>query len=140
MFTFPGVPMVFAGDEIGLTGIDGDGARRPMPWRNDEWDTDVLDGYRALGALRQSSRALRHGGLRWVHADDDVLVYLRESTDERLLVQVSRADHRPVVVDRAMVDGQLGDRRYGPGEASCDADAIVLPAVGPAAHVWELAS
>jgi alpha-glucosidase len=140
LFTFPGVPMVFAGDEIGLTGIDGDGARRPMPWERAQWDSDVLDGYRTLGELRRSSRALRHGGLRWVHADDDVLVYLRESTDERLLVQVSRADHRPVVLAGAMLDGELGERRYGPADATVDDGAVVLPTAGPAAYVWEIAS
>ena len=80
LFTLPGVPMVFAGDEVGLTGVDGDGARQPMPWDAERWDRDVLDAYRALGALRRVVAALRHGGLRWVHADDDVLVYLREST------------------------------------------------------------
>ena len=97
MFTMPGVPMVFAGDELGLTGVDGDGARQPMPWDHEpHWDHDVLDGYRRLGELRNGSEALRRGGLRWVHAGDDVLVYLRESPDERLLVQVSRGDHAPV--------------------------------------------
>jgi alpha-glucosidase len=140
LFTFPGVPMVFAGDEVGLTGLDGDGARHPMPWESAQWDDDVLDGYRALGDLRRSSRALRHGGLRWVHADDDVLVYLRESTDERLLVQVSRADHSPIVLAHGVLDGELGGRRYGPADATRDGDAVVLPTVGPAAHVWEIAS
>ena len=40
--TTPGVPMVFAGDEIGLGGEWGEDARRPMPWsRPETWDTDV---------------------------------------------------------------------------------------------------
>ena len=104
----PGVPMVFAGDEVGLTGVDGDGARQPMPWDEARWDRDVLDAYRALGALRRASRALRHGGLRWVHAGDDVLVFLREARDERVLVQVARRDHEPVVV--AGLDGDVGAR------------------------------
>ena len=86
LFTMPGVPMVFAGDEVGLTGVDGDGARQPMPWDPARWDHAVLDAYRELGALRRASRALRHGGLRWVHAGADVLVFLREARDERVLV------------------------------------------------------
>ena len=28
----PGVPMLFAGDEIGLEGVNGEDARRPFPW------------------------------------------------------------------------------------------------------------
>ena len=50
LFTLPGVPMVFAGDEVGLTGVESDGARQPMPWEPERWDSTVLDGYRALGA------------------------------------------------------------------------------------------
>ena len=34
--TTPGVPMVFAGDEIGLDGLWGEDARRPMPWDDEE--------------------------------------------------------------------------------------------------------
>ena len=69
----------------------------------------------------RSSPALRRGGLRWVHAADDVLVYLRESRDERLLVQVGRADHDPVTIDAAALDGVVGDRRFGDGDAVASA-------------------
>ncbi len=57
--TTPGVPMVFAGDEIGLGGDWGEDARRTMPWsRPETWDTAALDGYRELIALRrEKSRA-----------------------------------------------------------------------------------
>ena len=37
--TLPGVPMVFAGDELGLEGAWGEDARRTMPWdRPESWD------------------------------------------------------------------------------------------------------
>ena len=71
--TLPGTPMVFAGDELGLTGVNGEDARRPMPWhatgplgRRARWPA-----YRALLALRREQPALRHGGLRFAHADAD---------------------------------------------------------------------
>ena len=76
----------------------------------------VFDAYRSLGALHRASPALRRGGLRWVHASDDVLVYLRESRDERVLVQVGRADHEPVAIDAAALDGVVGERRFGDGD------------------------
>ncbi len=138
LFTMPGVPMVFAGDEVGLRGVGGDGARQPMPWDPARWDSGVLEGYRALAALRRSSRALCHGGLRWVHADDDVLVYLREARDERVLVQVARAQHAPVGIDMASLDAALAVRRFGTEDAVEQAGRIVLSAAGPSVHVWEL--
>ena len=105
-----------------------------------DWDRAVLDAYRSLGALRRASPALRRGGLRWVHAGDDVLVYLRESRDERLLVQVGRA--RPRAGARSMPPPSTapsGERRFGDGDVIRDARRrSCCPAAGAAVHVWEL--
>ena len=138
LYTLPGVPMVFAGDELGVTGVDGDGARQPMQWDERRWDDEVVGAYRQLGALHRSSSALRHGGLRWVHVGDDVLVYLRESRDERLLVQIGRAHHDPIVINAEALDGDVGPRRFGTGDVVHCHGTVVLPAAGAAVNVWEL--
>ena len=67
-----------------------------------------------------------------------MLVYLRESRDERMLVQVSRAEHAPVSLDTSTLDGELGERRFGDGDATRSADTVELPATGAAVHVWEI--
>jgi hypothetical protein len=57
-FTSPGVPMVFAGDEIGLGGAWGEDARRTMPWdRRESWDTTLLGAVAQLARIRV--RAMR---------------------------------------------------------------------------------
>jgi len=90
-FTLPGVPMVFAGDELGLEGVDGEDSRRTMPWDDASgWDTTTMDLYAALAGLRRDHVALRRGGLRWVRIAADEIAYLREHPDETLLVTVSR--------------------------------------------------
>ncbi len=137
LFTFPGVPMVFAGDEFGVAGLEGDGARQPMPWDGPP-DPDLLGVYRDLGALRRSSAALRRGGLRWVHAGDDVLVYLRESRNERTLVQISRDAHEPVAIPAAALDGEVGARRFGDGDVIRRGEDLELPGDGPGMHIWDL--
>ena len=43
------------------------------------WDSRLLETYRGLIAARRSSAALREGGMRWVYADDETLVFLRET-------------------------------------------------------------
>ena len=84
--TTPGVPMVFAGDELGLEGAWGEDARRTMPWdRPEAWDRVLLEDYRRLVALRRSSDALARGGIRYAHVSDDAIAYLRETPRERLL-------------------------------------------------------
>jgi alpha-glucosidase len=90
-FTLPGVPMVFAGDEIGLEGVLGEDGRRPMPWAHrDTWDTTTLEVYGALARLRREHPALVEGGLRWAYADDDALAFLREHDRGTLLVVARR--------------------------------------------------
>ena len=51
LFTMPGVPMVFMGDELGGQGVQGEDARRPMPWhRPDTWDLDYVRAVPCAGA------------------------------------------------------------------------------------------
>ena len=150
--------MVFAGDEIGLTGTDGEHSRTPFPWdRPDIWDLATLDAYRSLLRLRRRHVALRRGGLRWVHAGADSLTFLREHPQGSVLVHVARADHPPVRLPLAALP--LGARAAGPGAGAAgahtqgvhlpetlygeppvreDADTVTLPARGPAAHVYDL--
>ncbi|HEY0903127.1 MAG TPA: glycoside hydrolase family 13 protein [Marmoricola sp.] len=90
-FTLPGVPMVFAGDELGLEGTNGEDSRRTMPWQDRErWDTTTLQVYADLARLRREHIALRRGGLRWVRVGADDVGFLREHPDETLLVTVAR--------------------------------------------------
>ena len=99
-FTLPGVPMLFAGDEIGLEGVLGEDSRRPMPWhRREQWDEQTLATYAALAAARADHPALVHGGLRWAHVDEDCLAFLREHPDGDVLVVARRASGEPLDLD-----------------------------------------
>jgi alpha-glucosidase len=90
-FTLPGVPMVFAGDELGLEGVDGEDSRRTMPWQDREhWDTATMDLYATLARLRREHVTLRRGGLRWVRIGADEIGFLREHPDGTVLVRVAR--------------------------------------------------
>ncbi|MFO8076441.1 MAG: alpha-amylase family glycosyl hydrolase, partial [Egibacteraceae bacterium] len=138
LMTLPGVPSVFAGDEIGLAGRDNEEARQPMPWDRRRWDHATLTAYRELIALRRAHVALRRGGLRWAHVGDDVVVFLREHPDERLLVAVARGAHEPVDLDA---------RGVGAGRATALLDAEDLVAAdgalrlggdGPRVALWRL--
>ncbi|HEV7711371.1 MAG TPA: glycoside hydrolase family 13 protein [Asanoa sp.] len=142
MFTMPGVPMLYAGDEIGLTGANGEDARRPFPWhRPDRWDRHTLDVYARLAALRRATEPLRRGGLRWVHARGDALAFLRESPAGRLLVLAARAPHDPVRLRGRLlgIDGEATNL-YGGAPALRPAvdNHVTLPGDGPTFQVWQL--
>lgn len=145
LLTYPGTPVVWAGDEGGLTGVNGEHGRVPMPWDRIDgrpgaggaaWDPETFETYRALIALRRSSRALREGGLRWVLAQDDAVAYLRETADERVLVVLAR-DAWPDA--RLPLPARAAENLHGGAALACHGDAVVVPAAdGPSAQVWRL--
>ncbi|NMR19289.1 glycoside hydrolase family 13 protein [Cellulomonas fimi] len=141
LFTYPGTPVVFAGDEVGLTGSNGEHARAPMPWdRPDRWDGATFETYRSLVALRRGSRALREGGLRWAVVVDDALAYLRETADERVLVVAARAPWAGADLPRHLLGpGAEPENLYGGGDLDVRPDALHVPGDGPGVQVWRLA-
>ncbi|MGA7149581.1 MAG: glycoside hydrolase family 13 protein, partial [Microbacterium sp.] len=77
--TMPGVPVLFAGDEFGVVGADGESSRTPIPWGT-ESEPEVaarLALYRDLIALRRAHPAVQTGGFRWLHVDDETVVFAR---------------------------------------------------------------
>lgn len=148
LFTMPGIPMLTYGDEIGMLGDFGEDGRRPMPWSArdtgavDEasgiplWDKRIHQVYRELIALRKASVALQAGGLRWVHAGPDALVYLREHRDEVVLVHLARAAHEPIELPAAALAGIAGGRAaYGPG-IEVGGEQVRLDAGAALVRVW----
>jgi alpha-glucosidase len=92
LFTYPGVPCVYYGDEIGLDGKGDPDNRRCMTWDTAQWNEGLRALYRILIQLRRTSPALRWGGIQFVHAASETLAYLREAPEERLLVVARRAN------------------------------------------------
>ena len=91
MLSYPGVPSIFAGDEIGVEGSWGEDARRTINWEDRSgWDLEFFTEVKKLVKIRKSQDALINGGLRWVSVENDYVAYLRESKKQTLLVLVSR--------------------------------------------------
>ncbi|MDO5502287.1 MAG: glycoside hydrolase family 13 protein [Actinomycetia bacterium] len=140
LMTMPSTPMLTYGDEIGMEGAFGEDGRRPMPWSEDAWDSRLLSVYEQLIALRRESVALRRGGLRFLHAEGDAIVFLREHPQECALVHVSRAAHPPVSIETAAVPG-LGAAGVAYGrEVEISEGKLVLDADGPGVRVLTWAS
>jgi alpha-glucosidase len=137
--TLPGVPMVWMGDEIALGGTTcGEDSRRPMPWgREEEWDGDLFEWYSRCIALRRASDALATGSLRWVHVGTDVVAYLRETTNDRILCLAARAVHAPVQIAAEDLGCERMSTLVGADPTVIDG-RVVLPAGGPAFHAWRL--
>ncbi|WP_407317404.1 glycoside hydrolase family 13 protein [Isoptericola halotolerans] len=145
LFTYPGTPVVFAGDEVGATGDNGEHARTTMAWDQGargggpRWDDATFAVYRRLSALRRGSSALRDGGIRWAVVADDAVAFLRESPTERVLVVLARGPWEGAVLPRHLLaPGASPEPLYGDVGLRVTADGIVVPGDGPGVGVHRL--
>jgi alpha-glucosidase len=143
--TLPGIPVIFAGDEFGLIGDDGEHSRSPIPWSllTDEADAayaaharDTLSLYTELVHLRRSHPALNGGGIRWLHAGDDLVAFVRESADECILVVAARSAYDVTLAATAIAGEPVVV--FGSGSADNFGSGIRISGDGPSFTAWSL--
>jgi alpha-glucosidase len=134
--TLPGIPVVFAGDEFGLTGTDGEESRTPMPWGTEAAAAETIALYSRLIHLRTSHPALNGGGIRWLHAGDEVLVFVRETAEESVLVVAARDDFDVTLAPHAVAG--LPVTLFGEMGAVQTPEGLRLSGSGPAFGAFEL--
>jgi alpha-glucosidase len=137
LLTYPGVPSIFAGDEIGLEGSTGEDSRRTINWNDQSsWDTEFLNEVKQLISLRKKHDAFINGGLRWVLVEDDCIAFLRESKKETILIFVSRKAVK-TTIDLSKLGYVDKDGLYG---VSAKGTTITINAKDPVQGVWVLES
>lgn len=92
MFSIPGAPCIYYGDEVGVDGGHDPECRRSFPWDEDRWDKSLLAYAQACAALRTKEPALRRGDLKRVFAEGELLAYSRSYKDESLFVAFNTAN------------------------------------------------
>ncbi|MEY3028903.1 MAG: hypothetical protein RL198_300 [Actinomycetota bacterium] len=139
-FSFPGIPMIFAGDEFGLDGWNGESSRTPIPWNGERSsDASLIDWYSELAALRKRHPALVTGSFRWLYASDEAVAFLRETPRERLLVLATRGRDPEFAIDMVAVDG-VGSARnlFGGGELRVGSKRLRYKTQKLDFQVWQL--
>lgn len=102
MMTYPGAPMIYYGDEIGMQGGKDPDNRRGMLWDPANWNFDLLDHVKKYIALRKQYAVLRRPGkyLR-LYAEGDVYCFARQRDDQTLIVALN-AGTDPATLDLDM--------------------------------------
>jgi len=90
MFTAEGAPMVYYGDEVGMTGFNDPDCRACMNWDQTTWNTDLMDWITTLAKLRKDNVALRRGAEATIQASEDTIVRSRTHPDQQILVLANR--------------------------------------------------
>ena len=141
-FTFPGMPGLYYGDEIGMMDEDGFQSRGCMVWDEALWDHDLLDFYRKLIKLRQESPVLARGGFRILAVEQDLLAYQREGEDGRIIVVAHRAETpRPAgplpIVGGGVPDGARFVEFFSGQELVVSRGRLPLPDHAQGATLWQ---
>jgi len=143
LFTQPGAPLLYYGDEVGLAGAGDPDNRRMFP---DEASltTDqraLRDTVRALGTARRDLPALRRGARRTLWIDDGVYVWARGQGADAVIVAINAEDGArtvdvPLPADLGIANGtSFADRLGGAGVTASGASLEVALAARRGA-VW----
>ncbi len=108
--TYRGAPMIYYGDEVGMWGADDPYDRQPMVWNNLKYDdqvitpasgfkkgfgtykveqnTNLLNFYKKIIAIRNDDPALKLGNISFIYSDDKTksFAFEREYKNEKIIV------------------------------------------------------
>src|SRR3990170_4516246 len=111
--TYVGMPAVFYGDEIGMSGRkdEWEDSRRPMVWEEARQNGELLAFYRKLIAIRKTHRALTCGDFTTIQAKSDINVYayLRRHERERIVVALNNSPQPHTIALKAQKMGLKED-------------------------------
>ena len=93
LFSLPGPPCIYYGDEIGMEGDHDPACRGGFPWDHPEmWDDAVRGLVRELSTFRSREPAVRAVGFRSLAADGAACAFLRIDPSRPVLVAVNAGE------------------------------------------------
>ena len=95
LYTFPGSPTVYYGDEAGMEGYEDPLNRRAFPWGAE--DEELLRWYRKLGQLRGGRPSLQRGDICYLYADGSGLA-LRRQWDGEVTTAAMNSGKEPLTM------------------------------------------
>ena len=87
--TFPGVPMIYYGDEAGMEGYSDPMNRMPYPWGKE--DPELIEAYKKIGSFRRSNDAFKKGALKVFYFDKNLMIYKRKHSKRPVYLFINRS-------------------------------------------------
>lgn len=92
MFTYPGAPCIYYGDEIGMDGEHDPDCRRSFSWNEGKWDKDLLNYAKEAIALRKKNAALRRGDFKRLWSANGVYAFSRSLEGKTIVVALNASE------------------------------------------------
>jgi alpha-glucosidase len=111
LFTRPGAPCIYYGDEIGLQGGPDPDCRRCFPWDRAQWDLPLFEHFRTLARMRRQRREWAEGATLALGHGDDWMAYARIVDGAATLVLANRGPAVQVVLPAGVFPWPAGPWR-----------------------------
>ncbi len=92
ILTIPGIPIIYYGDEFGMTGAADPDNRRMMRFNDqlNEIEKKTMEDVSKLIHIRKDHPSLRYGDFLTLQADENIYAYLRSDMNERILTIINK--------------------------------------------------
>ena len=90
LLTYDGVPCIFYGTEIGMSGGNDPGCRKCFEWNTEKWNMKIYTCLKQLIQLRNKYKSLRKGGCSWIEGKK-MIVYERNYEEESIIVVINNS-------------------------------------------------
>ena len=126
LFSWPGAPVIYYGDEVGVNGGKDPECRRTFPWDPKQQDQATLAHVRRLGQAREQERALRRGTVRFLLSQGKQSAFAREpelGEKGRTVICAFNADPQREATLRIPLGELKGTPQALLGERACRVEA-----------------
>lgn len=123
LYTLPGLPCIYYGDEVGVEGYRDPFNRSTYPWGKE--NKELLEWYQKLGEMRKACSCLIDGDLREFGSTGRTMGYIREDENVMLLCVFNAADY----TIRFRMPPEFKDVKTFM-ETEVDGDELVIPGNG----------
>lgn len=104
LFLFPGMPLIYYGDEIGMKGENDPYCRRTMEWDSSKWNKDIYEYIKDLIQLRKSNEALQKGNIKFTEYKGCMFAFERTYEDKKAKVYINFG-RDPETIDGITLEG-----------------------------------
>jgi cyclomaltodextrinase len=128
-FTYPGIPALYYGDEIGLNGDKDPDCRKTMRWNPQDQDHLILEATKALTGLRRKYQSLRQGLYHDLYLGESLFGFVRSGKSEQVLVAINMSrESRTIEVPQEWRNGW--EPVYAVGTGLSDLNYPEIPSQG----------
>ncbi|MGL5574368.1 MAG: glycoside hydrolase family 13 protein [Sarcina sp.] len=99
----PGVPLIYYGDEAGVTGGKDPSNRKPFPWGN--INEEVYKWYKELAFIRTTEEVVKKGDFKIHNVNVNVFCFERYIENKKVILIANQSDYEKYI----KIEGLFGD-------------------------------